>query len=334
MSLSVLVSNRCVGLLRCNLVPWAIPFLVFAVTTLLPQPASGGAWTLEKGRVWSKLTFMSQSTDQHYDADGKAVEIPLDARFQSRQVYFSVYYGLTDLVDLGLQVPYISNKFVDKDEGNDTATPPPALEPESGIGDLRGFAKINLLQQAGLAGTLNLGFKLPVGEYRPVPEALSITGGQWDFDAVAQLGRSFSPVPAYANLDLGYRLRGEYKDTDGIDPDRSYTPGAEFVFNLEAGYSPRDRLLVALKYEGMSGAEYDAVSNPGSPESLSQSVAYLVPTVLVGLHPNLSLEASARMTVSGSRYFAGSTYSLGLSYTGNLIEKLIHQGTPLPPSGE
>ena len=38
------------------------------------------------------------------------------------------------------------------------------------------------------------------------------------------------------------------------------------------------------------------------------------------------------MTVQGSRYFAGSTYSLDLSYTGNLIEKLIHQGSPPPPS--
>ncbi len=334
MILSVPVSNRCVELLIRKLVPQAVPFLALAFTALLPDTAWGGAWTLDKGHVWGKVTYMSQSTDQHYDADGKAVEIPWDARFQSQQVYFNLYYGLTDQFDLGLQVPYISNKFVDKDETNDIATPPPALEPESGIGDLRGFAKINLLQRADFVGTLKLGFKLPVGEYRPVPEALSITGGQWDFDAVAQIGRSFWPVPAYANLDLGYRLRGEYKDTDDVEPDRSYTPGAEIVFNLEAGYSPMERLLVALKYEGVAGAEYDAVSNPGTPENLSQSVTYLVPMVLVGLHPDLSLEAAARLTASGSRYFAGPTYTVGLSYTGNLIEKLIHQGTPPASAGE
>ena len=307
------------------------PLLFVALSVLLPQMASAGAWTLEKGQVWSMVTYMSQSTDQHYDADGNAVEIPADARFQSQQVNFNVYYGLTDQIDLGLQVPYISNKFVDKDESNDVATPPPALETESGIGDLRGFAKINLLQQAGLVGTLKLGFKLPVGDYRPVPEALSITGGQWDFDVVAQLGRSFWPVPMYANLDLGYRLRGEYADPAAGEAgviDRSYTPGAEFVFNAEAGYSPMDKLLVALKYEGIVGAEYDAISNPGIPETLSQSVTYLVPTVLVGFHPNVSLEASARMTVSGSRYFAGPTYAVGLSFTGNLIEQVVRQGTP------
>ncbi len=307
--------------------PCAIPLFITALTVLLAQMAAAGAWTLEQGQMWSKVTVMSQSTEQHYDADGEAVDMPADARYESSQVYFDIRYGVTDQIDLGLQIPYLSNKFVDKDESNDVATPPPALETESGIGDIRGFAKINLVNSADLVGTLKLGFKAPMGDYREVPEALSITGGQWDFDVVAQLGRSFYPVPVYANVDLGYRWRGEYTDSDP-NPDRSYTPGAEFVLNAEAGYSPMDKLLVALKYESISGAEYDALSNPGQPETLNQSVSYLAPTVLVGLHPNVSLEAQARMTVSGNRYFAGSTYGVGLSFTGSLIEKVIHQGTP------
>ena len=287
---------------------------------LLPRPVDAGAWTLGKGNVWSKITFMTQSTDQHYDGEGKAVEIPRDARYQSRQVYLDLFYGVRDGVDVGLQVPFVSSKFVDKDEGNDVGTPPPALETESGPGDLRGYAKIKLLDQSQLVGTLKLGFKTPIGEYRPVPEALSVTDGQWDFEVVGQIGRSFWPTPAYANLDLGYRMRGEYKDTDDVEPDRSYTPGAELVFNAEAGYTPLDRLVVALKFEGLSGAEYDAYDNPGQPETLSQSVTNLVPTVLVDLNANLSLEASVRMTTSGNRYFAGPTWALGLSYTGNLVE--------------
>lgn len=307
--------------------PCAIPLLITALTVLLPQMAAAGAWTLEQGQMWSKVTVMSQSTDEHYDADSNATEIPADAQYESSQVYFDIRYGVTDQIDLGLQIPYLSNKFVDKDESNDVATPPPALETESGLGDIRGFAKINLVNSADLVGTLKLGFKAPMGDYREVPEALSITGGQWDFEAVAQLGRSFWPAPLYANVDLGYRWRGEYTDSDP-NPDRSYTPGAEFILNAEAGYSPMDKLLVALKYESIAGAEYDALSNPGQPETLSQSVSYLAPTVLVGLHPNVSLEAQARMTLSGNRYFAGSTYGVGLSFTADLIEKVIRQGTP------
>ncbi len=306
------------------------PLLIVALSVLLPQMASAGAWTLGKGHVWSKITYMSLSTNEQYDNDGNVGEIP--ARYKSQQVYFDLYYGLNDRIDVGIKIPYVSNEFVDVSPDHPFHGAPD--KKDSGLGDVRGIAKINLVNSADLVGTLKLGFKAPVGDYREVPEALSITGGQWDFDVVAQLGRSFHPVPVYANVDLGYRLRGEYKDSNPEDAggvDRTYTPGAEFVFNAEAGYSPMDKLLVALKYESIIGQEYDTINNPpaGSKvETLNQSVSYLAPTVLVGLHPSVSLEAQARMTVSGSRYFAGPTYAVGLSFTGNLIEQIVHQGTP------
>ena len=55
-----------------------------------------------------------------------------------------------------------------------------------------------------------------------------------------------------------------------MEPDRSFIPGAELVFNAEAGYSPLDKLVVVLKFEGISGAEYDALCNPGQPEMPSR----------------------------------------------------------------
>ena len=322
--------NMCIEFLHQKLTRRVTPLLIAALTVLLPQMASAGAWTLGKGHVWSKITYMSLSTNEHYDNDGNVGEIP--ARYKSQQVYFDVYYGLNDRIDVGVKIPYISNEFVDVSPDHPFSGAPD--KKDSGIGDIRGVAKINLVNSADLVGTLKLGFKAPMGEYREVPEALSITGGQWDFDVVAQLGRSFWPVPVYGNVDLGYRLRGEYTDSNPNDAggvDRTYTPGAEFVFNAEAGYSPMDKLLVALKYESIIGAEYDTINNPpaGSQvETLNQSVSYLAPTVLVGLHPNVSLEAQARMTVSGSRYFAGSTYGVGLSFTADLIEQVVRQGTP------
>ncbi|MDE2814392.1 MAG: transporter [Gemmatimonadota bacterium] len=323
-------TNMCMEFLHQKLTPHVIPLLIVALSVLMPQMASAGAWTLGKGQVWSKITYMSLSTNEHYDNDGNVGEIP--ARYKSQQLYFDVYYGLNDRIDVGVKIPYISNEFVDVSPEHPFYGAPD--KKDSGLGDVRGVAKINLVNSADLVGTLKLGFKAPMGEYREVPEALSITGGQWDFEVVAQLGRSFWPVPVYGNVDLGYRLRGEYTDPNPSDAggvDRTYTPGAEFVFNAEAGYSPMDKLLVALKYESIIGSEYDTINNPpaGSKvETLNQSVAYLAPTVLVGLHPSVSLEAQARMTVSGSRYFAGSTYGVGLSFTADLIEQLVRQGTP------
>ncbi len=300
-----------------------VPLLIAAFSILLPQMASAGAWTLGKGHVWSKITYMSLSTDEHYDNDGKAQTIP--ARYKSKQVYFDLRYGVTDQIDLGLLVPYISNEFVDVSPEHPFYGEPD--KKDSGLGDLRGFAKVNLLNRAGRVGTLRFGFKAPMGDYREVPEALSITGGQWDFDIAAQIGGSFHPVPMYSNVDFGYRWRGKYEDDDTEPVDRSYTPGGEFFFNVELGYSPMDKFLVALKGEGFIGAEYDAINNPGNEEQLSQSVSYVVPTVLVAVTPNWSVEGAVRMALAGKRYFAGPTYAVGLSYSGNMLGKAIDQAT-------
>ena len=159
-----------------------------------------------------------------------------------------------------------------------------------------------------VVGTLKLGIKTPSGEFRAAPEAMSASDGQWDFEVIAQIGRSYWPTPIYANIDLGYRLR-ETNDTIHHNPDD------ELIYNAEVGGSPTEMLNLALKLEGISGA--------------GRRVTYAIPTVLVSLPQGLSVEAAARVTVLGRAdpsvgppphtYFAGSTWMLGISYTGNLM---------------
>ena len=86
------------------------------------------------------------------------------------------------------------------------------------------------------------------------------------------------------------------------------------IYNAEIGASPVERLNLALKLEGISGA--------------GRRITYVIPTVLVSLPQGLGIEAAARVTVLGRgdpsldapyTYFAGSTWMFGISYTGNLM---------------
>ena len=113
------------------------PLLIVALSVLMPQMASAGAWTLGKGHVWSKVTYMSQSTNEHYDNDGNVGEIP--ARYKSQQLYFDVYYGLHDRIDVGIKIPYISNEFVNVSPEHPFYGAPD--KKDSGLGDVRGVAK-------------------------------------------------------------------------------------------------------------------------------------------------------------------------------------------------
>ncbi len=281
-----------------------VPVFIVALGILAPRAAFAGAWTLEKGEVWSKITGLYQATSKHYGQDGDASQFPAD--YSAREVYLDVFYGVTKRFDIGVQFVAINRKFE-----NFTADVHRSAfgyrAKESGLGDIRAFAKINLVHEP-VVGTLKLGIKSPSGKFRTAPEAMSASDGQWDIEVVAQIGKSYWPVPAYANVELGYRLR-QTNETIHHDPDD------ELIYNAEAGYSPVERLTLALKLEGISGA--------------GRRITYLIPTAFVNLPQNLSVEAAARVTVLGRAdpsvgppphtYFAGSTWMLGISYTGNLM---------------
>ena len=290
---------------RLKLVAVAVVILIAAVAVLAPQAAYAGAWTLEKGQVWSKITGLYQATSEHYGKDGDPGEFPAD--YTAREVYFDVFYGVTKRFDLGVQFAAINRKF-------ENFTSPMHREMfgyrarESGLGDVRVFGKVNLVHEP-VVGTLKIGIKAPSGDFRAAPEAMSAGNGQWDIEAIAQIGKSYWPTPVYANVDLGYRLR-ETNETIHHNPDD------ELIYNVEIGGSPVDMLNLSLKLEGISGA--------------GRRVTYAIPTVLVTLPQGLGIEAAARVSVLGRAdpkvgppphtYFAGSTFMLGLSYTGSLMQ--------------
>lgn len=281
-----------------------IPILIAALGIVAPGVAFAGAWTLEKGQVWSKITGLYQATDEHFDRDGEPSGFPAD--YTSREVYLDVYYGVTKRFDLGVQFAAINRKFE-----NFTSSRHREMfgyrAKESGLGDIRVFGKVNLVHEP-VVGTLMLGIKAPTGDFRAAPEAMSAGNGQWDVEVVAQIGKSYWPIPVYANIDLGYRLR-ETNETIHHNPDD------ELIYNLEVGASPVEMLNVALKLEGISGA--------------GRRVTYAIPTAIVSLPQGLALEAAARVSVLGRAdpalgapytFFAGSTFLFGISYTGSLMQ--------------
>lgn len=281
-----------------------IPILIAVLGIVAPGVAFAGAWTLEKGQVWSKITGLYQATDEHFDRDGEPSGFPAD--YTSREVYLDVYYGVTKRFDLGVQFAAINRKF-ENFTSNRHREMFGYRAKESGLGDIRVFGKVNLAHEP-VVGTLMLGIKAPTGDFRAAPEAMSAGNGQWDVEVVAQIGESFYPIPAYANIDLGYRLR-ETNETIHHNPDD------ELIYNLEVGASPVEMLNVALKLEGISGA--------------GRRVTYAIPTAIVSLPQGLALEAAARVSVLGRAdpalgapytFFAGSTFLFGISYTGSLME--------------
>ncbi len=285
---------------------------------LSPGELAAGSWTLPKGDFWSKVTYLKQSTNQEYVSSGGQGRPPdpavqyfpgdraryrFDGQYSSWAVFLDLFYGITDRFDVGIQVPFFRQEFVDDALLTGFGEPRRA----TGFSDVRGILKFRAIREPFI-GTLKLGVKAPTGQFLNEDGIIPVGEGQWDFDFILQAGRSFWPIPAYANAEIGYRLRLK---NDEIDRD----PGDEWIFLGEVGANPAKRILVALKLEGIRGkrATVIGLSNP----STIKRVTYLSPTVALGPFGNTSVEFALRISLNGHNFPAGQMLIAGVSYSGN-----------------
>jgi hypothetical protein len=307
-----------------NLIPMRL-FIFCKLLTLgllLPQLVLAGAWTLPKGHFWTKATFMHQSTNEEYVAVGGGGRPPdpsityeagdraryrFNGSYSSKALFLDIFYGITDRVDVGIQVPFFRQQFQDAALLTGFGEPRRA----TGFSDIRGLVKLGLLTGTTVS-SLKFGFKAPTGDFQNEDGLIPVGEGQWDLDLILQLGRSLWPIRAYANVDLGYRLR---KKNEKIDRD----PGDEWFFMGEVGYSPHKLMLLAVKVEGVRGKA--ATSFGIKTISDVKRVTYFSPTLAMGPFNNLNLEAALRISVNGRSFPAGRMLVLGVSYTGDPFRK-------------
>ena len=269
-----------------------------------------GAWTLQRGQFWGKLSYFQQQTEEWYVGKGRFgvdkgrfVELPpgtrarydFDGQYESRAVFFEGLYGVTDRLDLGLQVPYFDQSFAN------IAFAEPRTD--TGLSDIRALAKLRLLAQP-LVLAFKAGVKMPTGEFKNEDGLIPVGEGQWDFDFVGQVGRSFWPLPLYGNLDLGYRVRTR---NEQIDRD----PGDEWFLNAELGYQLVRQLMLLGKCEVLR-------SKPAVEfgfDTTIKRITYLTPALLYAVGRRTTVEAAVRFSLNGRNFPAGRQFVLGVATT-------------------
>lgn len=294
--------------------------LLVAVACPVPEDVFAGAWTLPKNHVWCKIAVLGQTTHEEYvgapgsgrGSDptriynvGNRAPYRFNGRYRSRAIFFDLFYGATDRIDIGLQLPFFRQEYQDTPLLTGFGEPRTA----TGFGDIRGLLKFNLFN-LGTVGTLKLGFKAPSGEFVNEDGLIPVGEGQWDFDAAVQLGRSFWPRPVYANADVGYRLRLRNAETDR-------DPGNEWTFLAETGLRVRRNALVGIKVHGIRGKA--ATVFGARIHSDIKKVTYISPAISLGPFRRFTLETALNISVHGRNYPAGWMAVVGLSYQGNVL---------------
>ncbi len=287
---------------------------LFVAILLWPTFLWAGAWTLPKGQLWGKVSYFNQSAEEWYIANAEVVDgvrfqpgdrrpYRFDGKYDLHALFVEVFFGVTDYFDVGVQVPFLDQEFVDVTQ-NDPLS-------DAGFSDLRLFAKYNLLQKPAVV-TAKAGVKLATGEFLNEDGLIPLGEGQRDYELVAEFGRSLWPLPIYANLDLGYRIRTR---NDEIERD----PGDEWFFNGEVGYNLTPELLFVAKLEGLRSdpsVEFGILKN----RSQIKRITYLAPTVVWQISPKVTGELAVRFTLNGRNFPAGHQLVVGVSTNLSMLE--------------
>lgn len=264
--------------------------------------ARAGAWTLQQGQFWGKLTYFQQRTQEWYvgkgrfGAPGTRACYDFDGQYESRAVFFEGQYGVSDRLDLGLQIPYFDQSFAN------AAFAEPRTD--SGLSDIRASAKFRLLARPVVVA-FKASVKMPTGAFKNEDGLIPVGEGQWDFDFVGQVGRSFWPLPLYGNIDIGYRVR-----TRNAQIDRD--PGDEWFLNAEIGYQLVRRLMLQGKCEVLRSRPAVVF---GGIEAEIKRITYLAPALLYAVGPRTTVEAAVRFSLNGRNFPAGRQFVLGLTTT-------------------
>jgi hypothetical protein len=253
--------------------------------------------------VWSKLSYYTYSARKRFaGADcfncqpGDRLPYNFGGEAGSTALFLDLWWGVTGRLDLLMQASYYAdvsfNDLVDDRSSN-------------GPGDLRLGAKLRLWD-GPIITSLKVLAKAPLGDFPIDAELVPVGEGQWDVDVWAQFGRSFYPLPAYANVNFGYRLRTRNSETD-------IKPGNEWLVQAELGYGLTDWLMFKGFLDVTYGKrrEFGNLAIRGS----ERRITYLSPVLLFFPNRNTILEAGVLFPVAGRNFPAGSVFSIGVART-------------------
>lgn len=285
--------------------------IIWAIILIPATASAGGAWTLEEGHLWGKLSLVYQRADQQFadpisalmlacgDPISPGDRMPFDCTtggvFEVTALYADLIWGIVDGVDVRLQVPLILSQSFFNDSGLNA-------HQDVAFGDLRVGGQFRFLNDSVVAA-LRWQLKMPTGFFTTDEGVQAVGEGQWDLSAIAAVSGSIDD--AWLNGEVGWRFRFA-NPTTGIDV------GDELLILGEVGYRFLPWLMVPLKLELIYGLESTNSREP-TPRPGRWILNAIASAILVfeELHP-VAFEVGIRVPIVGQGYPSLPVFSLGV----------------------
>ncbi len=203
---------------------------------LLPVSCHAGAWAMNQGGLYTKLSCNRYVTDSIFGKGGGRNPLPNKGKFYDNNVTFYGEYGLTDRVTLSASLPYKSlrSSYWNRYEEDERENSKYIVERYHGFGDAEFGLKYGLFQNP-FVGSVQFLYK-NAGLYTS-REKVMPGNNQSDYEIRLLGGKSLWPFPGYCGVEAGYRFRTK-------------APSDEFKYLLEFGMDLTKKLSLRLKLDG------------------------------------------------------------------------------------
>jgi len=225
------------------------------------------AMTHDAGAFGVKAAFIYGMSNSWFDENGDSQDYGSDGKYTAMWIPVTVYYGITDQLEVGVQPKFISDKY--------TWDPTARSEEEkaSGIGDTWVYGKYMFMPEPMLTG--RVGVKIATGDDEGDADNGPVGDGQMDVDGALMVGMPAGP--GMFDAAIGYRLRmsktveyGMYRES------YDYTPGNEIHFDAHYTYYLNDAMNLRFGLNGFFGSDDEATSNARETITDSASNAVMI----------------------------------------------------------
>jgi len=222
----------------------------------LSSSARAGAWCMQEGAFYSKLSYNYYFTVDTFDDDGHKHRNPNGSSFRDENITWYNEYGLFNNFTLFASVPYkmLYSRVKNIERVGDAKRLQSSSERYDGLGDLDAGFRYGLLKDPLV---LSLQVLTKVAWFYDGDEEVPPGNNQNDYELKLLAGKSLWPFPGYCGLELGYRWR-------------TSAPSDEYRYLLEFGMNPTKKFLFRVKLDGIA-----SVKNASLPEQKSTVNSYI-----------------------------------------------------------
>ncbi|MBF0378331.1 MAG: hypothetical protein HQK72_12745 [Desulfamplus sp.] len=252
-----------------------------------------GAWTMEQGNSYHRLSANYYFADKEFDNDGNSRAMASNGEFRDFNLNYYMEYGIIDQLTAIASIYY---KDLQKEDDR-------FIYDTRGAGDFDLGLRYQLY--SGKIGVFSLQSMVKAPELYDKDDALPLGNGQYDYEVRLLYGRSlWSIIPGYINLESAYRWRFE-------------EPSDEFRYLIEVGSDLGKEFYTRAKIDGLisAGNGNNQVDNYGNPTATFEyDLTKLDLTVGYKLNTKWGLELGYTSPLCGESTAKGDTWTLALSF--------------------